>query len=342
MNTPRKSLGRVTFHGIAVGVLCTAACASSPGENAASDTEALGAPCSFKVKTNTYDGPNYWGTIAFTNGSQAVTGIKVDFDVASGAHCTNDTVPSGATLSPLTGSGSSAATTGSHCTFTWASGSLGSGATKTFNYSTDATNFSSASHLVVTYASCGGSGSSSGSSSGGSSSGGSSSGGSSSGSSGGSSSGGGTGCSAPNLTWKSANKTNFTSYPDPGSPECIQYNGCAYEGQFAACSQTESKSWVKAHNIVSVFPNLTKASNGIPALALHDLCLRDPKNPSNTIVVTVLDECADSDCSGCCTQNRGSAEELIDVESFTDARWGVDDGPIEWADMGDTKGSGCN
>jgi hypothetical protein len=84
--------------------------------------------------------------------------------------------------------------------------------------------------------------------------------------------------------------------------------------------------------------NLNKASNGIPALALHDLCLR---SGSHEIVVTVLDECADSDCSGCCTQNKGSADELIDVESYTNARFMVDDGRIEWADLGPTKGIGC-
>ena len=343
MNTPYNSLARLGLQGMAVGALVMAACASGPEESATSGAEELAAACSFKVKTNSYDGPNYWGTIAFTNGSKAVTGITVDFDVPSGAHCTNDSVPSGAKLSPLNGTGASATTTGNHCIFTWASGALASGASLTFNYSTDANNFSAASNLGVKYASCGGSGSSGGSSSGGSSGSGSGSGGSSSGSGSGSgSSGGGTGCSSPGLQWKTANKTNFTSYPAPGSPECIQYSGCQYEGQFAACSQTESLSWVKAHNIVSVFPNLTKSSNGIPALSLHDLCLKDPKNPANTIVVTVLDECADSDCSGCCTQNKGSADELIDIESFTDARWGVDDGKIEWADLGPTKTNGCN
>jgi hypothetical protein len=112
-----------------------------------------------------------------------------------------------------------------------------------------------------------------------------------------------------------------------------------YEGMFAACNKTESKAWVMSHNIVSVFPNLNKASNGIPALALHDLCL---KSGTKTIVVTAIDECADSDCSGCCTHNKGSAEELIDIESYTDKRWGVPDGRIEWADLGPTKGSGCN
>jgi hypothetical protein len=147
---------------------------------------------------------------------------------------------------------------------------------------------------------------------------------------------------AAGLTWHTGNKTNFTSYPTPGSAECIQYSGCMYEGQFAACNQTESQAWVMSHNIVAVFPNLNTASNGIAALKLHDLCLRPPNDNSKLIVVTAIDECGDSDCNGCCTQNKGSADELIDVESYTNDKWGVDDGMIEWADLGPTKGSGCN
>jgi len=139
-------------------------------------------------------------------------------------------------------------------------------------------------------------------------------------------------CGNASLVWKSANKTNYTSYPDPGSDECIQYNGCTWAGQFAACDSTQPEAWVAAHNIVSVFPDFT-------ALKLHDLCLRKGQK---LIVVTVLDTCADSDCSGCCTQNKGTADELIDIESYTDARWGVSDGPIEWADLGPTTGQGCN
>jgi len=243
-------------------------------------------------------------------------------------------VPSGATLSPLAGSGTSATTTSNHCVFTWPAATLAANGSKTFNYSTDTNRSFAATNVRVTFASCApapdagapdaahadaaqpdaahdASPDSSTAS----------------------------GCDAPGLVWHSANKTNFTSYPDPGSEECIKYNGCAYEGQFAACSKTESKAWVASHNIVSVFPNLNRASNGIAALALHDLCL---KSGNKTIVVTVLDECADSDCSGCCTQNKGSAEELIDIESFTDARWGVPDGRIEWADLGPTRTAGCN
>ena len=46
------------------------------------------------------------------SGSSSVSGFKVEFDVPSSAHCTNDAVPVGAVLSPLTGSGTSAYTTG--------------------------------------------------------------------------------------------------------------------------------------------------------------------------------------------------------------------------------------
>jgi hypothetical protein len=139
-------------------------------------------------------------------------------------------------------------------------------------------------------------------------------------------------CDSPGLVWKTARKTNYTSYPDPGSAECIQYNGCTWAGMFAACPGTRPKAWVMSHNIVAVFPDL-------PTLRLHDLCL---KSGSNTLVVTVYDECADSDCSGCCTQNKGTADELIDIESYTDARWGVEDGRIQWADLGPNRAGACN
>jgi hypothetical protein len=137
-------------------------------------------------------------------------------------------------------------------------------------------------------------------------------------------------CSAAGLNWKSGSKTNFQSYPDPGSVECIQFSGCDYVGQFAACNGMKSKAWVMSHNIVAVFPQGN--------LFLHDLCL---KSGAKTIVVTALDTCADADCSGCCTENKGAADLLVDVEEFTDARWGVPDGDIQWADLGPTTGTGC-
>jgi hypothetical protein len=139
-------------------------------------------------------------------------------------------------------------------------------------------------------------------------------------------------CDDPNLVWKSANKTNYTSYPDPGSEECIEFNGCTWAGQFAACDGKKPEAWVAARNIVAAFPDFN-------ALKLHDLCLR---KGTKSIVVTVLDTCADSDCDGCCTENRGSADQLIDLESYTNERWGVADGRIEWADLGPTEGAGCD
>jgi hypothetical protein len=140
----------------------------------------------------------------------------------------------------------------------------------------------------------------------------------------------GAGCDTPGLIWKSANKTNYTSYPEPGSDECVKYSGCLYEGLFEACQKKQTLDWVKAHNIVAAFP--------LQGLELHDLCL---KSGNRTIVVTVYDTCGDSDCDGCCTQNRGNKDELIDIESFTDQRWGVEDGAIQWADLGPTTGPGC-
>jgi hypothetical protein len=141
----------------------------------------------------------------------------------------------------------------------------------------------------------------------------------------------GIGCDTPGLVWKTAAKTEYTSYPDPGSPECIEYSGCEYMGMFAACSNTATEEWVAAHNIVAAFPDFG-------TLKLHDLCL---KSGTKTIIVTVIDTCGDSDCSGCCTRNKGTADELIDIESYTAARFGAPDGRIEWADLGPTKGQAC-
>ena len=137
-------------------------------------------------------------------------------------------------------------------------------------------------------------------------------------------------CSAPGLVWKSARKTNFESYPDPGSEECIEYNGCTWAGQFAFCDGTKPEDWVSAHDIAAVFP--------ADGLELHNLCIR---SGSTTMVVTALDTCGDEDCSGCCTENRGDADRLIDLEKYTNERWGLEDGEIEGADLGENP-SACD
>lgn len=171
-----------------------------------------------------------------------------------------------------------------------------------------------------------------GTSSGGTSSGGAGKGGTSSAGSGNGTAGAtaGTGCDKAGLVWKSANKTNYTSYPEPGSEECIKYSGCEYEGLFAECDKKQTQDWVKTHNVVAAFP--------LGNLGLHDLCL---KSGNKTIVVTVYDTCGDNDCDGCCTQNKGNKDALIDIESFTNDRFGVNDGTIQWADLGPTTTTGC-
>jgi hypothetical protein len=139
------------------------------------------------------------------------------------------------------------------------------------------------------------------------------------------------GCDSPGLVWRTGSKTNYTSYPEPGSEECIKYSGCKYQGLFAACGDDQRKSlaWVKAHNIAAMFP--------LGDMALHNICIRAG---GKTMEVTVYDTCGDNDCDGCCTRNRGRADALIDLESFTNDRFGKPDGPIQWADLG-RKGAGC-
>jgi hypothetical protein len=138
-------------------------------------------------------------------------------------------------------------------------------------------------------------------------------------------------CSEPSLVWKTANKTHYTSYPDPDSEECIEYNGCTWAGLFAACGGKQSEEWVETHDIAAAFPDFD-------TLGLHDLCLR---SGVRTMVVTVYDTCADSDCDGCCTANLGTSEQLIDLEVHTNERWRLPDGAIEWADLGPTIGDRC-
>ena len=127
----------------------------------------------------------------------------------------------------------------------------------------------------------------------------------------------------PGLVWHRGRKTTYTSYPEPGSEECVDYSGCDYQGLFAACTRTMPETWVAAHDLVALFP--------LGELALHDLCLR---SGDRSMRVTVVDTCADTDCDGCCSENRGDADALVDIESYTNARWGLDDGPLEWADLG--------
>jgi hypothetical protein len=125
------------------------------------------------------------------------------------------------------------------------------------------------------------------------------------------------------ITWKRANLTNFESYPDPDSEECREFNGCTWEGQFAFVSGKQPLSWVKAHNIAAVHQ---RNANQYKLKKLH------LKQGTREIDVTVYDMCADSDCSGCCTENAnaGGVGFLIDIEKYTMQRFGSGDGVVNW------------
>jgi hypothetical protein len=137
--------------------------------------------------------------------------------------------------------------------------------------------------------------------------------------------GGGTttgGSGGGGLQFRKANLTNFTSYPDPGSEECIKFNGCMWAGQFAFVDGKQSESWVKSHNIIAVHE---KDAN---KYKLKTLRLRQG---SHQIDAKVYDMCSDSDCDGCCTDNSKQTGFLIDIEKFTMQRFGSGDGIVEWA-----------
>jgi hypothetical protein len=123
------------------------------------------------------------------------------------------------------------------------------------------------------------------------------------------------------LVWQKANLTNFESYPDPNSPECTMYNGCMYEGQFAFVDGQQSESWVMAHDIIAVHSK--DAQYALKTLRIRQGALE--------VDATVYDECSDSDCSGCCTQNSQETGFLIDMEKYTMQRFGSGDGIVDWA-----------
>jgi hypothetical protein len=125
-----------------------------------------------------------------------------------------------------------------------------------------------------------------------------------------------------NLDWRPTRLTWFTSYPEPGSEECEDFSGCKYAGHFAFVEGQQSEEWVESHNIAAVH------SDDADAYALKTLRLR---YGDARIDVTVYDMCSDSDCDGCCSQNRGDAGFLVDLESYTYARFGVEDDYIEFA-----------
>ncbi len=124
------------------------------------------------------------------------------------------------------------------------------------------------------------------------------------------------------LSWRDANLTNFTSYPEPGSEECEDFSGCEWAGRFAFVDGQQTEAWVMAHNIAAVH------SDHADQYGLHTLRLRAE---DRRIDVVVYDLCSDSDCSGCCTRNARETGFLIDLEHYTAERFGMGDGIVEWA-----------
>lgn len=122
--------------------------------------------------------------------------------------------------------------------------------------------------------------------------------------------------------WHQANLTWYTSWPEPGSEECIEYNGCTWAGYFAGVEGQKSEEWVKGHNIIAVHE---KDWN---KYKLKTFRLR---MNGSTIDAVVYDMCSDSDCDGCCTENAGEIGFLIDIEKYTRERFdGNGDGVVEW------------
>ena len=132
--------------------------------------------------------------------------------------------------------------------------------------------------------------------------------------------------SAPaDTVWNKAYLTWYISWPDPGSEECVVYNGCEWAGYFAGISGQQTEQWVSEHNIISIHEKDWGKYKG--------KTFRLRQN-SNTIDAVVYDMCSDSDCDGCCTKNAGNLEFLIDVESYTCERLTGSkegcDGVVEW------------
>lgn len=122
--------------------------------------------------------------------------------------------------------------------------------------------------------------------------------------------------------WHQANLTWYTSWPEPGSEECIEYNGCTWAGYFAGVEGQMTEEWVSQHNIIAVH------EKDWEKYKLKTFRLR---MNGSTIDAVVYDMCSDSDCDGCCTENAGEIGFLIDIEKYTRERFdGNGDGVVEW------------
>ena len=125
--------------------------------------------------------------------------------------------------------------------------------------------------------------------------------------------------------WNKANLTWYISWPDPGSEECVVYNGCEWAGYFAGLPDQQTEEWVSEHNIISIH----EKDWGKYKLKTFRL-----RQNGKSLDAVVYDVCSDDDCEGCCTKNAGDLGFLIDVESYTCERLTGSkegcDGVVEW------------
>ena len=129
---------------------------------------------------------------------------------------------------------------------------------------------------------------------------------------------------AKDTVWNKAHLTWYTSWPEPGSEECEDYNGCTWAGWFAGLNEQQTEEWVSQHNIIAVHEKDWKT---------YKLKTFRLKQNGRTIDAVVYDMCSDSDCDGCCTENAGELGFLIDIESYSCKRFTDDgdcDGVVEW------------
>ena len=119
-----------------------------------------------------------------------------------------------------------------------------------------------------------------------------------------------------------ADLTNFESYPDPNSEECIKYNGCKWAGQFAFIDGKQTEGWVKSHKIIAVH-HKDSANYKLKTFRITQ--------GNHQIEAKVYDECSDADCDGCCTTNSKKTGFLIDMEKYTLKQFGGHDGEVEWS-----------
>jgi hypothetical protein len=100
----------------------------------------------FSITEDSYDGTQELGTITFKNTTPfTFSSYNAWFLVPSGAHCTNDVVPPGASYKFLTGTGTAAHTVSNFCALSWASATpVAPNQSLTFHYRADVQTFTKA------------------------------------------------------------------------------------------------------------------------------------------------------------------------------------------------------